>query len=183
MKIVLSFLLLCSVLLADRDGGPYIGLGYGSSKYESGGLYDELKKDTSDAATFYFGAYINKHLSVELAYVSFDAWHNNNGFEINDTQTLNFGVLSVSTLAHYAFFDDTLDFYARFGVGEVSLGGLSSDGFTFVSGGGVGFRFNEWLSMKVAYDIYSFNYDKDGDKVSDNSMQIDYIYSALEMQF
>ncbi|OIO17404.1 MAG: hypothetical protein AUJ81_02165 [Helicobacteraceae bacterium CG1_02_36_14] len=185
MKIILLVLLFISSLMADRDGGPYIGVGYGKSSYNSDGLYKQLKSDTSGSGTFYFGAYISKHLSVELAYVSFDAWHVEKGYEVDDTTTLGFGALSVSTLAHYAFFDDALDFYAKFGVGEMSASGLPSKGFTMLYGAGVGYRFNEWLSLKIAYDIYNFNYDHPVtiDTTRTYEMQIDYIYSAIEVQF
>ena len=43
MKIILSILLFCSILLADRDGGPYLGLGYGSSEYSDAGVHKEFK--------------------------------------------------------------------------------------------------------------------------------------------
>lgn len=185
MKIVFIFLIFFSTLMADREGGPYIGLGYGNSTYDSNGLYNQLKSDTSGSATFYFGAYINKHLSVELGYVSFDAWHVEKGYEVDDTQALGLGAISVSTLAHYAFFDDTLDFYGKFGVGEMSVSGIPATGFTMLYGAGVGYRFNEWLSIKAAYDIYNFSYDEPitTDTFRTYEMQIDYIYSAIEVQF
>lgn len=188
MKIILLVLLFISTLMADRDGGPYIGLGYGESSYDSNGLYEQLKSDTSGSGTFYFGAYINKHLSVELGYVSFDAWHVEDGYEVDDTTTLGFGALTVSTLAHYAFFDDALDFYGKFGVGEMSASGIPATGFTMVYGAGVGYRFNKTLSIKVAYDIYNFNYDQPltigtTTTYTTYEMQIDYIYSAIEVQF
>ncbi|MBU1658990.1 porin family protein [bacterium] len=185
MKAVVFLLLFLSFLYADRDGGPYIGVGYGSSKYNDDGLYSQLKSDTSGSAVIYGGAYINKHLSVELGYVSFDAWHVQRGYETDTVQALGFGALSISTLAHYAFFDDVLDFYAKFGAGEMSMSGLSDNGFTMIIGTGVGVRFNEWLSMKVAYDMYNFNYDDESDvnNKMKYDMHIDYIYSAIEVQF
>lgn len=168
---------------ADRDGGPYIGVGAGYSKVNVDGLYNTLKKDTSGSATFYGGAYINKYLSVELSYASFDAWHVKKGYEIDDKSTLNFGALGVSTLAHYPFFDDSLDLYGRFGVAQMSLGGASALGFSYLVGAGMSYRLNDYVALKVAYDLYSFDYDKDGDEVADKSMQIEFIYSAIEVQF
>ena len=47
-------------------------------------------------------------------------------------------------------------------------------------GGGVGLRFNEMLSMKVAYDRYITDYEKSGAK---NEMHVEFIYTALEVQF
>ena len=185
MKVIISFLMLCSVVLADRDGGPYLGVGYGFSMYSDDGLYNNLEEDTSAALTLYAGAYINKHLSVELGYVSFDAKNSADGYVIDANKSLGFGVITVSTLAHYAFFDDTLDTYARFGVGEMSLSGLEKSGFTMQYGLGVGLRINEILSFKIAYDLYKFKFDYINNETNTvgYKMEIDYIYSALEVQF
>ncbi len=185
IKIILSFFMLCSVAYADRDGGPYIGVGYGISKYSNDGLYDTLYEDTSEALTLYGGAYINKHLSVELGYVSFDAKNYADGYVVDENKTLGFGVISVSTLAHYPFFDDSLDVYIRFGVGEMSLSGLEKSGFVMQYGLGVGVRIDETLSIKMAYDLYRFNYDDESDasNIVGYKMEIDYIYSAIEVQF
>ncbi|MEA3331750.1 MAG: outer membrane beta-barrel protein [Campylobacterota bacterium] len=175
MKVVLLFLMFMGVVYADRDGGPYVGVGYGVSQYNSDGLYENLKRDTSNSTTIYAGAYINKYFSVELGQVNFTSW------EVDDSSSVSYSALSVSTLVHYAFFDDILDFYAKFGVGQIDASGIDSGGFTFVYGGGVGVRFNEWFSMKVAYDRYAFEYQ---DAISGNyNMNIDNLYSALEFQF
>ncbi|MCD6433944.1 MAG: outer membrane beta-barrel protein [Sulfurimonas sp.] len=175
MKVVLIFLMFMGVAFGDRDGGPYVGVGYGISEYNSDGLYENLKSDTSNSVTIYGGAYINKYFSVELGYSDFDSW------EVDESLTVSYSALSVSTLVHYAFFDDMLDFYAKFGVGQIDASGIDSGGSTFVYGGGVGMRFNEWLSMKVAYDRYTFEYQSSSSGNYD--MNIDYLYSALEFQF
>lgn len=181
MKFILILVIFLTTLWADRDGGPYVGVGYGVSKYNSDGLYEELKSDTSASTTIYVGAYINKYFSVELGHASFDSWHVEKGYEVDDTLAVNYSALSVSTLVHYAFFDDILDFYAKFGVGEINASGISAGGFTFTYGGGAGVRFNDWLSMKVAYDRYTF---EQSDSLTGNyNMNIDYLYSALEFQF
>ncbi len=181
MKMILVFLMLVSVAFAGRDGGPYIGVGYGSSKYNDDGLYTNIKSDKSSSATIYGGAYINKYFSVELGYASFDAWQKNDGYKVNNTKIISFSATTVSALAHYAFFDDMLDFYAKGGVGQVDASGLSSSGFTITYGGGVGIRFNDWLGMKVAYDRYTFEYK---DSTTGNyDMYIDFMYGALEFQF
>ena len=175
MKFILILAIFLTMLWADRDGGPYVGVGYGVSKYNSDGLYEELKSDTSASTTIYVGAYINKYFSVELGHANFGSW------EVDDSSSVSYSALSVSTLVHYAFFDDILDFYAKFGVGEINVSGISAGGFTFTYGGGVGVRFNEWLSMKVAYDRYTF---EQSDSLTGNyNMNIDYLYSALEFQF
>ncbi|WP_373036000.1 outer membrane beta-barrel protein [Sulfurimonas sp.] len=181
MKIILSILLFCTLLLADRDGGPYIGLGYGLSQFNDDGVYKEQKMSSSTSLMLYGGAYINKYLSVELAYVNFNA---GNAYKVvNDTNTeveISFTSLNVSTLAHYAFFDDTLDFYGKFGVGEVGSSGAGTSGFTMLFGTGVGYRFNETYSMKLAYDRYLIDYNK---ATVEKQMNVDVLYAAFEVQF
>ena len=187
MRVLVVFLLFITVLFADRDGGPYLGFGYGVSQYDDGGFYKEAKEDNSKSATFYGGAYINKHLSVELGYVSFDAKGHAKGYKVVDsldkTKVISFSARTISALAHYAFFSDTLDFYAKFGAGKLSHSSLRDDGSTMVYGAGVGYRFNKYLSLKIAYDNYQFGYDVDGDNASDHKMKLDFVYSAVEVQF
>ena len=65
MKIILSILIFCSILLADRDGGPYIGLGYGLSEYNDDGVYSELKTSDSESMLFYGGA-ICTHVGINV---------------------------------------------------------------------------------------------------------------------
>ncbi len=189
LKALFSFFMLCSVLFADRDGGPYLGFGYGVSLYNDDGFFKELKEDISRSTTIYAGAYINKNLSVELVHVSFDSKGLHEGYLVkedsNIDKNINFSVISVSTLAHYPFLNDLIDTYARFGVGEMDMLGIDSTGFTFIYGCGISVRFNEWLSMKLAYDRYGFDYDdaRDLDNVIGYEMNIDYLYSAIEVQF
>ncbi|MEA1891455.1 MAG: outer membrane beta-barrel protein [Campylobacterota bacterium] len=181
MKIIYLILLFCSVALADRDGGPYIGIGYGMSKYDDDNLYKEQKIDSSKAIAIYGGAYINKHLGVELAYIDFNAGDHFTVIDNSDYKDdLHFKSLNVSTLVHYAFFDDILDFYAKFGVGEMKTNQTSSGGFTMLFGGGMGVRFSEMFGMKVAYDRYSLDYTDD---MQDKKMYMDFVYTALEIQF
>jgi len=183
MKVIVIFLLIFSTLQADRDGGPYLGLGIGVSKVNTDGLYDALVRDTSTGLTFYAGAYINRHLSVEVAYVSFDSWHLDDGFEASNAKEIGAGAISVSTMAHYAFFDDTLDFYAKFGLADMSFNVTNDSGFGMVYGAGVAYRFDEVYSMKLAYDMYRFDYDNTNDSIPDHKMRLEYLYTAFEMQF
>lgn len=189
MKILISFLLLVSFLFADRDGGPYIGIGYGLSKFDDKGYYAEVIDPYTKAPTLYAGAYINENLSVEVSYVNFYAHGLDDGYMVSDINStkknIDLYVTTVSTLAHYAFFNDTLDFYGRFGVGNLALTGVSDSGFTFVYGAGVAIRFNEMFAWKIAYDMYDFDYDDTSDinNVVRYDMKIDYLYSAIEVQF
>ena len=187
MKFILVFLLFFTSLLADRDGGPYLGFGYGYANYYDDGFNDEIKENLSQTLTFYAGAYINKHLSVELGYIDFNAYGAGDGFLVIDNlsteKTLSFSVMTISTLAHYAFYNDSLDFYARFGAGEIKKNILSGEGFTMNYGLGMGYRFNKYISMKIAFDTYQFGFDENADKSSDYKMTLDYLYSAIEIQF
>ena len=187
MKLLLILILTFTQLLADRDGGPYLGIGYGFGDYSDDKLYKEVKENTSESLTIYGGAYINKHLSVELAYVDFDAKGYGDGFlvvdETDQEKFISFSVMSISTLAHYAFFDDALDFYVRFGAGEVSSSASSDEGFTMLYGAGVAYRFNKYIALKVAYDLYKIGLDTDADNSSEYKMTIEHIYSAIEVQF
>ncbi len=181
MKIILSIVIFCTVLFADRDGGPYIGLGYGVSQYDDDSVYKEKKIDDSTSYNIYGGAYINKHLSVELGYVDFNS---GDAYRVVDEQdnekALSFSSINVSTLAHYAFFDDILDFYGKFGVGQISASGIGTSGFTMIYGAGIGVRFSEMFSMKIAYDIYMIEYAQE---LEDKKMHIGFAYTALEIQF
>ena len=123
----------------------------------------------------YILEHINKHLSVELNLADFGL--------VDDINNLEYSAVTVNTLAHYAFYDDALDFYFKFGVGEMRENVAGAKGFSFVSGIGSSIRFSELLSVKIAYDRYSFGYDEDGDNASDNDLLIHHIYTALEFQF
>jgi len=178
MKYILVLVLFFSYAFADRDGGPYIGFGYGISEYDSDGVYTTLKEDSSKTMSVYGGAYINKNFSVELGYVDFAS---EKGYEINEINTLDISLFSVSTLVHYPLWNDKLDFYVKFGTGQIDYDNES--GISFVFGVGTAIRFNEYLSLKFAYDNYSFGYDSTNNSSADNDMKIDYIYSAIEVQF
>ncbi|MCW8837979.1 MAG: porin family protein [Thiovulaceae bacterium] len=177
MKIFLVLVFIFTLSYADRDGGPYLGYGYGISKYDSDGLYDSIKDEKANMQYFYGGAYINKHLSVELGYAKlFEG-----GYKIDESLKLNYTLYSVSTLAHYAFFDDIWDFYAKFGAGYTRL--VGDEGFSFVYGVGTSIRFSELFSVKLAYDMYEFGYDSTQNGSADYKMRIFYPYMAVEFQF
>lgn len=183
MKIILVMALFFTALLADRDGGPYIGIGYGTSSYSDDSYYTDIKESSSKAMSIYGGAYINEHLSVEVGYASFGS--SADGFLVDNSGTdesLSFSAFTISTLGHYAFFDDLLDVYARLGVGQMSGSELDNTGFTAQYGVGLGLRINEWLGLKIAYDRYQFTY-KEPVSSTNYDMSIDYMYAAVEVQF
>jgi len=184
MKFVLAFIFFVNLVHADRDGGPYLGIGYGVSQYKDGGLYDSIEEKNTKLRTMYGGAYINKHLCVELGYARIDG-QKYKVVENNVSRSLNYTMYSISTLAHYAFYDDRWDFYLKFGAGKVKLD--KEEGFTFVYGIGTSLRFNEMVSLKLAYEMYDFGYDEEvngkHDGSSDYKMRIYYPYVAVEFQF
>jgi len=187
MRFILIFLLFITSILADRDGGPYLGFGYGITQYGDNNFYNSILEKNSKSLTFYGGAYINKHLSVELSHVSFNAKGLGDGFLVLDDssseQTVDYAATTISTLAHYPIFEDKIDLYARFGAGEMSSNIADDAGFTMVYGVGIAYRFNDIFDMKIAYDTYQFGYDENGNKSSDYRMKLDYLYMALEVQF
>jgi hypothetical protein len=180
VRIFLFLAFFITLLSADREGGPYLGFGYGMSEYDDGGMYDKVLENEAKASFMYGGAYINKYLSVEIGYVNIKNFNykiEQNSNELNIGYTL----YNVSTLAHYAFFDDLLDFYAKFGAGYVTSFG--EDGSSFIYGIGTSLRLSELLSIKVAYDIYDFGYDTSANGSSDYDMKISYPYIGVEIQF
>jgi len=186
MRAIVLVLMMLVSLHADRDGGPYVGLGLGSSVLHDGGYYDDVKKSTSSALSYYGGAYINKYFSVELGYNSFNLKGHTNGYDVikdNQESFTSFTILTISTLAHYAILDDSLDFYARFGAGDISKSDVGSSGSTMVYGVGTSYRFTKNFSLKLAYDKFDFGLDTTGNGASNHKMSLDYFYTAFEVQF
>lgn len=181
MRIFLVLVFLYSLSFADRDGGPYLGTSYGMSDFKSGGLYSSVKDKGSRMMSVYAGAYISKHLSVELDFTKMLG----DSVVVNNSESVDFSMYSVSTLAHYAF-DDFLDFYARFGAGEIYFNG--GEGFGFHYGIGTSMRLSKLISVKLSYEMYKFGYDEvesDGtyDGQADYDIRIYYPNVAVEFQF
>ncbi|WP_373070449.1 outer membrane beta-barrel protein [Sulfurimonas sp.] len=180
MRIFLVLVFLFSLVYADRDGGPYLGIGYGVAEYDDDGLYEQITDKSAPYMFYYGGAYINKHLSVELGYAKIK----DEQFKVVDSgvkKDVSYNLYNISALAHYAFFDDIWDFYAKFGAGYVTKN--SKNGSSLLYGVGTSIRFNELISVKVAYDMYEFGYDENGNTSADYKMRIYYPYVALEFQF
>jgi len=180
MRILLVLAFIFTIAFADRDGGPYLGVGYGISEYKDDGKYDGILEKNSDLIFFYAGAYINKHLSVELGYAKMQS----SKYKVeHDSKNLEVGysLHNISTLAHYAFFDERLDLYIKFGAGFIKSS--NEDGSSFIYGIGSSLRLNELLSVKFAYDIYEFGYDENANGTSNYDMKIHYPYIGMEFQF
>ena len=180
MKFIFVLIVALSALYADRDGGPYLGVGYASSSYKDNGFYDAIKEDKAESPLFYAGAYINKHLSVEFSYADLGV------YEITDTQEEEISAYHISTLAHYPLLDDKIDLYAKFGVGELSLKSASKSGFTYVYGIGTAYRFNKTFALRLAYERYNFSYEVSQEETlnaTSYDMTLDTLYGAFEVQF
>jgi hypothetical protein len=180
MRIFLVLVFIFTFAHADRDGGPYLGIGYGVAEYNDGGLYEKITDKNAPYLFYYGGAYINKHLSVELGYAKIK----DEQFKIVDNNInadLSYNLYNISALAHYAFFDDIWDFYVKFGAGYVTRHG--EDGSSLLYGVGTSVRFTDLISVKIAYDMYEFGYDESGNTSADYKMRIRYPYVAVEFQF
>ncbi len=185
MKYILVLLLMLSFAYADREGGPYIGVGYGQQKYNDDGLYTALKEKRSESLNFYAGAYMNKYFSVELDYVKIAPY---TAVLKSKNVKLDLSIVTVSTLVHYPLYNDMFDTYIKFGVGDIREKNANAKGFTFVYGLGTSFRVSELISIKLSYDLYPFGYDQADatgttNGISNYNQTIKYIYTAVEFQF
>lgn len=178
--LVISILFCTSLNASDiaRNGGPYIGMGYGISNYNDDGYYTRVKDWNIASYNLYAGAYINPNLSVELGYLKTGKFHT----EENSVQTtFDYSSITVNVLAHYPVLDDSFDFYAKFGAGQSYVSLSSNDGAALVYGAGISYRYNKSFALRIAYDMYTFDYQSD--TKGNYSMDIQYAYAALEVQF
>ncbi|MBU0631449.1 porin family protein [bacterium] len=163
----------------ERDGGPYIGVGYGMASYNDDDYFDSVVDSNVASYNLYAGAFINKYLSVELDYIK------SGQFNVIDSTTskttFNYTSITIGALAHYPTFEDSLDFYAKFGAGQSYVSMSSYDGAALVVGAGVSYRIDETFALRLAYDLYTFNYDSDSRGRFNMNMQ--YAYAAIEVQF
>lgn len=163
----------------ERDGGPYIGAGYGMSSYNDGGYFNEVSTKESNSYNLFGGAYINKYLSVELGYIK------SGNFDVKDTVTqnrnFNYSAVTVGVLVHYPLWYDNFDIYGKFGAGQSFTSLSSTDGSALVVGAGISYRIDETFAIRTAYDIYKFNYTSD--TKGSYSMDLRYAYAGIEVQF
>jgi len=175
-KIIVILVMLSVVAFANRDGGPYIGVGYGNSSISDDDNYFHIKDDSDTGYKIYAGAYMNKYFSVELSYLSDMTYTDING------TALEFGFIDVNVQAHYPFYYDKFDLYGKFGVGKVRHDG---EGFGYIFGAGISLRFDEVFSGKIGYDYMNFGVDTIEDKydTADKHLGIHYLFIAVEVQF
>ncbi len=174
MKFVVLLAMLFSFLFADRDGGPYIDLLYGQASIKP--IEDfEFSQDRSKFYGVNGGAFINRNLSVEMEYID------GIGFEEVSNGEFSMKFFDFNTQAHYPFYDEMFDVFAKFGVGYGYKQG--SAGFAMVFGGGLAYRINDRFSLKAVYDYFTVGIDTTNNNSADITMKIPAFYAAIEVQF
>ena len=188
IKILFLLISMLSMLFAleyeEDRAGPYIGLGYGQTTFVDDGY---LKEDTekSNVTRFYGGAYFNENFSVELDYVKLGTFEAKNVADEDVSEI--FTAVTVSTLAHYPLFNDSVDTFLKFGAANLMWreSGTAQENDTnsiaLVYGAGLAYRFNYDYSIKIAYDYYDFEFIDTSHTIY--TMGIHYVYSAIEVQF
>lgn len=189
--ILVLLLLFSNALYAERSG-PYLGIGYGVGDVDDDGYYKdrgypEIKDKEPKALRLYAGAFINKYLSVELDYLSFDDVIAEEALnrQIKDSVT----IISAVAVAHYPLLDERIDLFGRFGAGQVkgkesAEVGRDYNEAALLFGAGAGYRPMEFITFKLGYDRYL--YDKMSATPGDDSKYstvIDFFYAAFEVQF
>jgi len=193
-KILLSLMALVTLALAepvDRTG-PYIAVGWGYAVFNDDGRMQAASLDNAYNLNYIGGVFINKYLSVELAYDSYKTFEN-----VYNLNTTKISVIDVDAKAHYPLWNERIDLYGAFGAGQVfwseNLNGITQSDKSGVLRGdvGVGFRALEWLTMNVGYRRYFFTLDHNtGTKDSENNiiyerykMKVSSVYATIEVQF
>jgi hypothetical protein len=195
MKKILSLLMAAVTLTlaepADRTG-PYIAAGGGYALFNDDGRMQAATIDNSYNLNLMGGVFINKYLSVELAYDYFKTFEN-----VYNLNTTKISIIDVDAKAHYPFWHQHIDLYGAFGAGQVfwseNLNGTAHNDKSGVLRGdvGVGFRALEWLTLNIGYRKYFFTLDHNtGTKDSDNNiiyerynMDVSSVYTTIEVQF
>ena len=193
-KIVLLLVALVTFSMAESTDrvGPYIALGGGYALFNDDTRMEADTIDNSYNLNVIGGVFINKYLSVELAYDYYNKFDN-----IYNANTTKITILDVDAKAHYPLSDDRIDLYGAFGAGQIlwreTLEGVSNDDKSNVLRGdiGVGFRALEWLTLNVGYRRYFFSLEHNtGTQDSDNNiiykrynMEVGSAYVNIEVQF
>jgi len=181
-KKLLLIMLFCVTLWADRSG-PYIGIGAGLAIYDDGNRLASIEDKSDEAYRIYAGAYINEYFSVEIDYTAGMRFEGVSvlGGDVVDT----FSVFSIAALAHYPLEKYGVDFYGKFGAGQLQwkesgIAGSSSNAGTILFGAGMGYRFGEQFTFNVGYDYYAFKMEV---LIQNYRMSLGMPYVKFEMQF
>ena len=182
--------LIFSVTLEARDG-TFVGVSYLNSKLSSDTRYKSIEDDKSDGYKVEVGAYINSYLSVGFEFVDNGVFKAKLKNDLDSVTSLK--SLSTNVSAHYPFFSEIVDTYAKLGFGEVifeedvdNYAHQSLKGAFAMYGFGVAFRAYEDYVLKLGYDREIFNIlntDSVKKVTQKDEMIIDRIYVGIEVQF
>ncbi|MDA3946996.1 MAG: porin family protein [Helicobacteraceae bacterium] len=176
----------------DRTG-PYISVGGGYAVFDDDKRMEAPLKGVTPSynVNIIGGVFINRYLSVEIAYDYYKTFVNDE----NDNTT-KLSVVDVATKVHYPLWDERIDLYGAFGAGQVywveNLNGISQDDKSGVLRGdvGAGFRALNWLTFNVGYRRYFFTLDhQTGVDAESNiiykryNMGLSSVYANIEVQF
>lgn len=176
MRIAFILLFFVSFVYADRDGGPYVGVGYSYCEYGDDGFYKQMDEKSAASWMLYAGAVINKHLSVEFAY------HDFGSYKTEGLNSEKIKAYSISTLGHYPVFNERLDLFVKFGVGELNMQSASQSGFSYVYGVGTSYRFTKKIASRIALERFAYKYEQSKEQQMYN-MNVDTLYVTVEVQF
>lgn len=189
-RLIAVMVLFTFPLIADR-AGPYLGVGAGLSDYYDDGRLERFSTEYATSYRLYAGAFINENFSVEIDYAYLKEFHgtSRSGSAVEE----KFEALTVAALAHYPVWENRIDWFAKFGAGEVfwnekeetQTQGDSTG--TLLLGAGVGYRPVERLTFNLGYDYYIFNLDAQATAANPSAkryeMHIGLIYLGMEVQF
>lgn len=163
----------------ERNGGPYVGGGFGVSSYDAGGYFNSVDTKLANSYNIDAGAYINKYLSVELGYMKSKDFKTISSSM--SEKSFNYSAITISAMAHYPIWYDSFDIYLKFGAGQSFTTLSSSDGSAMVVGAGMSYRIDDMFAIKAAYDLYKFNYTTSTG--GGYEMNLGYAYAGVEVQF
>ncbi len=179
---ILPVLLAATLLSAERSG-PYLGIGAGAASYDDEGRLAAQSGDESPVFRLVGGAFINRHLSVALAYDYFGAF--DGVTESGEKAEEHFKVLSARVTGHYPLLNEKMDLFATFGAGEVFWDQTtpekrSSSAASLVYGVGVGVWATSSLAVNVGYDLFQFGMDEGGNRYN---MSLGTLFFDIQVQF
>lgn len=181
MKLLL--LLLASLLSAADRTGPYLSIGGGGTRYSDDGRLEQMAIASAAHYRLGAGAFINRHFSVALEFVQSRPFsgYTSGGEKVQE----RFSVMSAEAIGHYPILNEQIDFFAKFGAGELmwSESGAkthNSNAGAVVYGLGVGFRPMANLTLNAGVDFLTFEMDDNG---TSYDMGLGMGYLELQVQF
>ena len=187
-KIGIAFLSLVTLVFGepvDRTG-PYIAIGGGYAVFDDDHRMDAEPSGINPSYNLNIigGAFINRYLSVEIAFDYYDTFVND-----ENENTTDLSIFDVAAKAHYPFWDNRIDLYAAFGAGQVfwkEKTDIRRDDKSGILRGdaGIGFRALDWLTINMGYRRYFFTLDHEtGSDYERYKMELSSAYTNIEVQF